>query len=239
MDLTDSTDSTEPGDAVDVSPIEEYLKTVDLDLLLARRQQIDTDALSEADQQLINGVLDEWTDLQAVSNLLMHPRIIPGEHRNAEVQRGLDDVENPYLRLAAVVGLGDLDLSLVNDNERHRFVHSLVDLIDADGTICAERASFALVWLMRQPDAPDVIACLSHPSERVRHNIVQGLLEMLGPSGLAALLELPGFVSPEVQASARSAIDQLGIDLTAPADELRRPLLLTYLPNYPEFDPAQ
>ena len=64
--------------------------------------------------------LHDWTDLQAVSNLLMHPQVIPGEHRNAEVQRGLDDVENPYVRLAAVVGIGELDLSPVTDVERNR-----------------------------------------------------------------------------------------------------------------------
>jgi hypothetical protein len=218
--------------------IREYLHTTDLDELLARHQELGLGPLPPADQALVQAVLDEWTDLQAVSNLLMHPSLIGAATRNAEVQRGLDDVENPYLRLAAVVGIGELDLGQITDIERNRFVHTLLDLISADGTVCAERASFSLVWLMRQPDAPDVLGCLSHPSELVRHNVLQGLLERLGTSGLAALLELPGFIEPEVQDAARAAIAAAGIDLTGPLDDQRRPLVMAYVPNLIEFEPA-
>jgi hypothetical protein len=218
--------------------VREYLATTDLDELLARRQELSFEDLSDDDRRMIDTVLDEWTDVQAVSNLLIHAQLIPDERRNAELQHGLDDVENPYVRLAAVLGLAELDLAAVSDVERQRFVRSLLDLIQTDGIVCAERASFALVWLMRQPDAPEVLACLSHPSMRVRHNLAQGLLAMLGSEGLAALLDLPGFVDTEVQDVARATLAELGIDLAVSADDQRRPFILAYVPNYVQFDPS-
>ena len=215
MALTDSTGPPDPTDSPDLeagaaATLRAFLAATDLDELLARRQELGDAPLDGADQDRVLAVLHDWTDLQAVSNLLMHPQVIPGEHRNAEVQRGLDDVENPYVRLAAVVGIGELDLSQINDIERNRFVRALLDLIANDGTVCAVRASFSIVWLMRQPDTPEILETLAHPSARVRHNILQGLLELLGSSGLAALLELPGFVAPHVQARAIEAVAEAG-----------------------------
>lgn len=220
-------------------PIQQFLRSTDLDELLEVRQQFLDDELDPAATAEVLAVLDDWTDQQAVSNLLMHPQLIPAEQRNAQVQRGLDDVENPYVRLAAVVGIGELDLSQITDIERQRFVTTLLELIGSDGTVCAERASFSLVWVMRQPDAPEVVECLAHPSARVRHNILQGLLEMLGTSGLAALLEMPGFVAPEVQADARQAVAEAGIDLSGTVDDQRKPLVLAYVPNLVDFRPAE
>jgi hypothetical protein len=244
MDLTDPAGSPEPTDVPDTehlgapSPMREFLTATDLDELLARRQLLGDAALDPSDEDEVLAVLREWTDLQAVSNLLMYPNVIPGDARNAEVQRGLDDVENPYARLAAVVGIGELDLSQINDIERHRFVHTLLDLIATDGTVCAERASFSIVWLMRQPDTPEVLEALANPSPRVRHNILQGLLELLGSSGLAALLEMPGFVAPDVAERALEAVTEAGIDLSVPADDQRRPLVLAFVPNLEDFQPA-
>lgn len=220
------------------SRIEPFLRSTDLDELLAVRQELDDAPLDAQSEAEVRVVLDEWTDLQAVSNLLMHPQLIPPDQRNAEVQRGLDDVENPYVRLAAVVGIGELDLSQITDIERQRFVTTLLDLIASDGTVCAERASFSLVWVMRQPDAPDVLACLAHPSPRVRHNILQGLLEMLGTSGLAALLEMPGLAAPEAQQAGGKAVAEAGIDLSGTVDDQRKPLVMAYVPNLVDFRPA-
>jgi hypothetical protein len=235
---TGPTDSRDPDDGVVSSPLRAFLSATDLDELLARRQQLGDATLDAADHGEVLTALLEWTDLQAVSNLLMYPQVIPAAQRNAEVQRGLDDVENPYARLAAVVGIGELDLSRITDIERHRFVHTLLDLIANDGTVCAERASFSIVWLMRQPDTPDILETLNHPSPRVRHNVLQGLLELLGTPGLAALLELPGFVARETQQRALEAVDEAGIDLSVPADDQRRPLVLAFVPNYADFQPA-
>jgi hypothetical protein len=218
--------------------LRDYLATTDLDELLARRQALDYEELTDDDERTIGAVLDDWTDVQAVSNLLIHAQLIPSGRRNAEIQHGLDDVENPYIRLAAVLGLAELDAGEVGDHDRQGFVRSLLDLIQSDGLVCAERASFAIVWLMRQPDAPDVLACLGHPSDRVRHNLAQGLLGLLGSDGLAALLDLPGFVEPDVQELAHATLADLGIDLSLPADEQRKPFVLAYVPNYSQFDPA-
>lgn len=219
-------------------PVRQFLRSSDLDELLALSQEVGDVALDPDSEAEIVAVLDEWTDLQAVSNLLMHPRLIPADQRNAQVQRGLDDVENPYVRLAAVVGVGELDLGRITDIERQRFVTALLDLIASDGTVCADRASFSLVWVMRQPDAPEVLTCLAHPSPRVRHNLLQGLLEKLGTSGLAALLEMPGLADPEAQQAARQAVEDAGIDLGGDVGDQRKPLVLAYVPNLVDFRPA-
>jgi hypothetical protein len=232
-------ETTEPTDHVEQSPSSfvRFLGTGDLDELLALRQEIGDEPATGRDARAIATVLDGWTDVQALANLLMHPSLIPAERRHSELMRGLDDVETPYIRIAAVIGVGDLQLGATTDVERHRFVHTLLDLIRSEDNLCADRGSFSLVWLMRQPDAPDVIECLAHPSDRVRHNIVQGLLEQLGSSGLKALLTEPGFVDPQVQAAGLAAVHDAGIDLDVAADDQLRPLILTYVPNLEDYEP--
>jgi hypothetical protein len=110
--------------------------------------------------------------------------------------------------------------------------------VHAISNLCAERASVALVPLMRAPAAPDVLRCLSQASVRVRHNLLQGLLAALGTAGLATLLDEPDSLEPGVLRSARDAVASAGIDLAAPAEDQRRPLLFVYLANYADFDPA-
>jgi hypothetical protein len=219
--------------------IDPFLHSRDLDELLALRQEFAETPPDPESEAEIRAVLDDWADEQAISNLLMHPQLIPEDQRNADVQRGLDDVENPYVRLAAVIGIGELDLSQITDIERQRFVTTLLDLIASDGTVCADRASFSLVWVMRQPDAPEVLDCLAHPSPRVRHNILQGLLEMLGTSGLGALIDVPGFAAPEAQDAARRAVVEAGLDLSGSVDDQRKPLVMAYVPNLIDFQPAE
>jgi hypothetical protein len=70
----------------------------------------------------------------------------------------------------------------------------------------------------------------------VRRNLTQGLLGLVGPSGIKSLVDEPGFVEPEVQAAIRVRLRDDGIELTRPADDLRMPLILVYLPSYSDWE---
>ena len=85
---------------------------------------------SAADEQAVGAVLAEWSDVQAVANLLMYPRLIPADKRVAALVRGLCDDEG-YLRLAAAVGVGQLPPEDLDDDDA---VQLALPFQGADGT---------------------------------------------------------------------------------------------------------
>jgi hypothetical protein len=222
-------------DALSVSLLHRFLAAADLDDLAAIREELLGAELDTDDRLEVTAVLHDWDDIQAVANLLMHPQLIPADERAPSVQRGLGDVEHSYLRLAACVGVGELDLAELDDDTRHRLVQTLLDAVATDAGTIAERASFSVIWLLRPTDAPEVVECLTHPSSRVRHNLAQGLLGLLDSSGLGALISEPGFVPAELQARALQQLESDGIDLSTPAEGQRKPLVLAYVPNYVDW----
>ena len=228
MDLTGET-----GD-VTRSAVRRFLEATDLDELASARAAIGDAEVDVDDQLEIEAVVNDWDDTQAVANLLMYPQLLPAADRVSLLRRGLDD-DRTYLRLAATVGLGELDLAEFADETRHELVQSLLDLIVEDSGCVADRASFAVVWLLRPTDAPEVAECLGHPSKTVRHNLTHGLLTVLDTAGLAALLDEPGFVPPAAQQVALQRLAVDGIDLDQPAVEQQRPLILAYLPNLTDW----
>lgn len=219
----------------DISPLRRFLAATDLDELGALREQLEGRLLDTDDLLEIIAVITDWEDVQALANLLMYPEVIAPAERHEALQRGLDDAAHPYLRLAAAVGLGDLDLAEVDDDTRYRFAQSLLRVVAAGDDAAAERAAFAVLRYLHPADAPDVVELLTHPSAGVRHNLVQGLFGLVGPTGVAALVGGPGFVAPEVQAAVRERLVLDGYDLGRTGEEQRRPLLLGYVPSYTEY----
>jgi hypothetical protein len=220
-------------EAVNTSPVQRFLTATDLDELAERRAEIG-DGLTADDLLEIEAVLHDWEDVQAIANLLMYPQLIAAADRVATLRRAFDD-DRSYLQLAATVGLGDVDQSEFSDEVRYEIVQALLDIIASDAGTRADRASFAVAWLIRPVDGPETAECLGHPSKTVRHNLTQGLLRVLDSAGVAALLDEPGFVPPETQRIAREHLTADGIDLSLSAEDNRRPLILAYLPNYSDW----
>jgi hypothetical protein len=224
------------GDLAETVELNRFLAAADLDELAAAYDDLPAAGDTKADTEAIVGeLLASWVPSQGLANLLMYPLVIAPEWRLSAIERALGDSAHTYLRLAAVVGIEHLDSAELPDQVRHRLGQALLDLIRSKVDVTAERASITVMGLLRTPDAPEVVELLLHPTELVRQNLTQALFNLTGPSGLAALLNEPGFVEPDVQQRVREYLDTDGIELTLPADELRRPLILSYVPTFAEW----
>jgi hypothetical protein len=228
-------DVTEPAGGVDRSPLRRFLAASDLNELARSRAGVDPAQLSADDRLEIEAVLHDWDDVQAVANLLMYPELIATDERLAHVRRALVD-EHTYIQLAATVSIVEIDRAEFNEDARYDLVQRLLESIATDRGLLADRASYSLVALLTPTDGPEVVAHLDHPSPTVRRNLTQGMLGLVGPSGVKSLVDEPGFVDPDVQAAIRVRLRDDDIDLNRPADDLRLPLILAYLPSYSDWD---
>ena len=228
-------DVNDPLDPIDPSGLQRFLATSDLEELAIIRDNLDARLLDMDDRLEIEAVLHDWDDIQAIANLLMYPELIAADERIAHVRRALVD-NHTYLQLAATVAIIEIDRAEFGEDTRFDFVQKLLDLIGSDRGVVADRASYAMVALMHPTDGPDVIARLDHPSATVRRNLTQGLLGLVGPSGVKSLVDEPGFVEPAVQAAVRTRLRDDGIELARPTEDLRQPLILVYLPSYSDWE---
>ncbi len=187
------------------------------------------------DRLEIEAVLHDWDDVQAIANLLMYPELIVADERLAHVRRALVDVHS-YLQLAATVAVMVVERAEIGEDARFDLLQRLLALVAADRGVLADRASYSAIGLLTPTDGPEVVERLDHPSATVRRNLFQGMLGLVGPSGIRSLVEEPGFVEPDVQAAVRVRLREDGIDLARPADDLRLPLILAYLPALSEWD---
>ena len=223
------------GAAAGGTPLRRFLATSDLEALARARADLDPGRFDIDDRLEIEAVLHDWDDLQAVANLLMYPELIAADERIAQVRRAVVD-EHPYLQLAGATAIIEIDRAEFGEDARYDLVQRLLAIIGADGGVLADRASYSVVALMHPTDGPEVVEHIDHSSVTVRRNLVQGLLGLVGPTGVKSLVEEPGFVEPETQAAIRDRLRDDGVDLNRPADDLRLPLILVYLPSLAEWD---
>lgn len=217
-----------------MSGLRRFLAAADPDELARARAEIDAHLLGFDDRLEIEAVLHDWDDVQAVANLLMYPELIVADERIAQIRRALAD-GHTYLQLAATVAVMVVERAEIGDDARFDLVQQLLALVGSDRGVLADRASYSVIALLTPTDGPEVVERLDHPSDTVRRNLFQGMLALVGPSGMRSLVEEPGFVEPEVQAAVRVRLRDDGVDLTRPADDLRLPLILAYLPTLAEW----
>jgi hypothetical protein len=227
---------SEPDDPAggEATPLRRFLTTSALDELARARADLDPNALDLDDRLEIEAVLHDWDDVQAVANLLMYPEFITADERIAQLRRALVD-EHRYVQIAGTSAILGIDRAEFGEDSRYDLAQRLLAIIGEDAGVLADRASYTLVALMHPTDGPEVVERIDHPSPTVRRNLVQGLLALVGPTGIKSLVEEPGFVAPEAQAAIRTRLSDDGVDLDRPADDLRLPLIMVYLPSLTEW----
>lgn len=208
----------------------DFLAAADLDQAQQIRDALGEDAGDGAD--LAARTIGAWADRQAVANLLMYPGLIPADARVPALIRALRGPDS-YLRLAAAVGVGDLDD--VSPTDRHALLEAALDMISDDPGLPAIRAAASIAQLARFADAADLVVLLRHPDPAVRHNLTVALIHMLGDASLADLLADRDEVAAQDAADAVRILRQDGIDIHRPASELRLLPTLPYLPNLDEW----
>ena len=220
-----------------------FLAAADLDELQAARQAIRTIDRQEA--AALSGIVQAWSDTQAVANLLMYPEVMPAPHRLAALLHGLDETVNEYLVLAAVVGLQRIPDDDLPDEARPQIAARLAHLIRTRDDVIASRASVTISHYADDIDPEALLALIAHADDAVRHNLLVALLTLIDLKDIERLLETnvaSGVLDQQAAARIREKFAQAGIDLQDAAlnDEqllgtaLSLPVL-TYIPNYDEW----
>lgn len=227
------------------TPLESFLKAGDLDELLHLRGDISR--LTPEESSRIASIIHDWTDRQAIANLLFHPDLIPADVRFEALDRALRSNEVPYFVLAASVGLQQVSPDDVPADKRIVWVQTLLRLVRSQSPVLAGRASVTLYEWMRGIKGPDVMPELvsSHPvaDEGACRNIAAAVLARYGELSPAdfdrRLTEWR--VSDAARTALRRAHDEYCHLKTH--DAFRARLLtmpaLAYIPNLSEIDDDQ
>jgi hypothetical protein len=168
--------------------IKNFLKVMDLDDLQSAKNKLGD--LEEEDIVLIRAVLKQWKNKQEVSNLLFYPSVIPEDIRISVLLKGLDDNENPYNILAATVGLQEIDPEQLLNDEITHIRSRLLNIIETNNTVLADRASVSILPFLNRQDVDRVFRLLSHPSVITRHNILSWLFETTFPKSKEEFIEI-------------------------------------------------
>ena len=162
--------------------LEEFLGAEDLDDVLRALQRLTS--FDAEDAAAVSSVLQAWQNPQAVSNLLMHPMLIPDEIRLASLFRGLAERRVAYYILAAAVGFQSVDPVRMTAADRRRAMEELLVLIRQTSGILAQRSSVSIQQFLSVDDAPRVFALWAHRDDTVWHNLRAWLFRTFQPRGV-------------------------------------------------------
>jgi hypothetical protein len=223
-----------------------FLVTSDLDDLSEARAKLST--LDLDNQAEITRVLQEWTDTQAIANLLMYPDVIPEAERINYLFAGLRENHSKYLVLAAVVGLGQLDIAAFPALIITEVIDRIIAITKCDSGVIAERASIFLaekLWHFGGQYTPQIVELLGHPSEVVQHNTLVALIPMVGLEAIRKIIAdtvQQGRLSESGQLAAEQKLSMVSgfskdniVDSTQFDLDLLSAPLLAYIPNFNEM----
>jgi hypothetical protein len=159
--------------------LEKFLNAVDLDDLFP--ELIGIKSLSEEDKQYIVSILEKWERPQAISNLLMHPGLIPPNLRQHYILKGLNEKTIKYYSLAASTGMSH---GGIDGMERVPIRDCLIKLLEKGDDVLTSNISVTINNFIEKDDALLLLKFLEHPNETVRQNILFCLVEKIGPNEL-------------------------------------------------------
>ena len=162
-----------------------FLEIAELDDLLLARESIAS--LSKVDNEAIITILKEWKDKQAIANLLQHPDLIPEPLRFGTLLKALQAEQVQYYPVAATVGLQGLESDVFSVKEQSSLAKELLVLLENDG-VAAGRASITSVQYMSAAQHQTLFPFLAHPNEAVQHNIIVGLIKLVGLQKFRAVM---------------------------------------------------
>lgn len=132
-------------------------------------------------------IVVSWTNVRALSNMLMHPEIIPAVHRVSALLRGLATDSRHYVLVATVIGLRSFEMP---DEYRRAVSMRLVDLAAGESEPVASLASVTVSDYLYDAEVPSVLARSRWFTNTARHNIVTGLVDSLGADDVRSHVEL-------------------------------------------------
>ncbi|MBP0009359.1 hypothetical protein [Roseofilum sp. Belize Diploria] len=132
------------------------------------------------DRAAIASIMNRWDDSKAVANLLFHPELLATEDRVKSLVRGLEQEEDAYLRLAAIVGVQDIDCQNLESADRTKLKTLLMSEIQEGSQVLAARASVSVLELLQPEDVEQLLDQLNKPDDLLRHNALVALVKVFG-----------------------------------------------------------
>jgi hypothetical protein len=213
--------------------LKRFLAADDLDDLLRVASALP--GLAPDDAAVVRRIIENWRPQQAVANLLFHPHLVPSDVRVAAILRAMNECGQPYLKLAATVGLASVEPRDIAPGDAAVIRSLLLKLIEADDSILSSRASVSIDSWLDASSSTAVCRLLNHANETVAHNLLAWLIRHVDPVELRSLLE----ASELPPASMRRAIRDVGeyrACLEAGASFTRASsYFFSYIPNLSEF----
>ena len=223
-----------------MASLDTFLTATDLDDLLDASH--DLDPLSPDGIARIESILANWSDHQAVANLLFHPRVIPSDVRNQAISRGLKSEDPRYHSLAAVVGLQGVDPTDVPESMREEWRREIINMLRSDYEVIAARASVTMFSWFQGDAATRIISLYPVSNKTASSNILALGLSAYGDRPkdefarrIAACdigpREAKSFMKLYAKSKKKTAGGELGAAfMTCP--------LLCYIPNFCEISAA-
>ena len=213
--------------------LKRFVAADDLDDLLKAASELR--GLGPDDAAVVRRIVENWRPQQAVANLLFHACLIPADVRVAAILRAMNDCDQPYLKLAATVGLASVEPREVAPGDAAIIRGLLLELIEADDSILSSRASVSIDSWLDASSSPAVCQLLNHANETVRHNLLAWLIRHVNPVELRSLLEASE-LPPESLRSANRDVDEYRACLEAGVRfTLASSYLFSYISNLCEF----
>jgi hypothetical protein len=211
-----------------------FLRADDLDAIADARGRIRF--ISKIDAAALATVANEWSDEQAVANLLMYPEVIPQQARLATLRRGLGGDITDYATLAATVGLQRLAPGDASDDDRREIGARLLHLIESGNATLSRRASLTIGDFVAYVVQDSLLRLLDHSDETVRHNILAALVTAMGSEGVTQAVQRAidaGRLDPELREHVVQALAPSGGTSVAEVP------LLEYIPNLRDWKHRQ
>jgi hypothetical protein len=213
--------------------LERFLAAQELDELRAAREEIKV--ITREDAAVLAEIVTDGTDEQAMANFLMYPEVIPAHLRTATVLAALQRPPTDYRLLAAVVGLGRLELNVA---DQKRSAERLLELSARTDTVVSTLAARAFGSVAGAYDVQLAVERLGDLRPTERHNVLAALVNQFGTGPIYTALETASILSLMSPDDADSIREQVEKGERTPHSNLRIPLL-TYIPDLAEWHPQE
>ena len=186
----------------------------------------------------ISRILLDRTNLQAVSNLLFHPQVIPAAMRVSSLLRALKTPSHPYEVLAAVVGAQQVASEELNTTQRGEMVDALLGVITHAEDVRSSRAAVSVAKFLTAEDAPRLAPHALHADATTSHNVLAWFMKTFESSSEEAFRALFG----DARGAAEKALEKRREHLAkkqAGGWSSAGSVLFSYIPNLSDVLSAQ
>lgn len=154
--------------------LSKYLKIRDLDLLEQGFKELEV--IKAPQLQMIEQVLDEWQNEQALVNLFFYPQLIPEQRRVPVLLKALASEHAPYYVLAAVVGMQQLNPGYFSADDRQQLVTQLLGLVAENVALISARAAVTIWEYLEEHNLNDYLMLYPAKDSATNKNILAYIL---------------------------------------------------------------